>query len=176
MATDDDAPEPIEPDWVDMPRPVKTIGRPFPKGQSGNPSGKTKIAADVIRKMKERTDDAAEALFALLEHPDWEARKFAIETILRWGLGKPPTTPTTTAQQLPRSPEARLKALEDLLVRFAMDGDPTALKLSLAALAPDRYGRASGNDDGDDKPPPTRVNFVAQGAARPGHGLADSDE
>lgn len=46
------------------------IGRPFPKGQSGNPAGRTKITAeelDLIAACKERTPKALDTIDRIME-------------------------------------------------------------------------------------------------------------
>ncbi len=70
----------------------RVVGRPFKKGQSGNPSGRPKIVAHVRELAREHTADAiatlAEIMNEKLEHP--AARVAACKELLDRGYGKSP--------------------------------------------------------------------------------------
>lgn len=178
--TDDDKPglrlvppEPAAP--PKKPEPIRDhLGR-IPPGVSGNPGGRKKQQRDILDRISGQLDAAVTELGMMLMSPDFEERKFAVETILKWGLGTPPKRATTTSQEVPRSDEARLKALETMLMRFAMDGDERAMGKALAALAPEKYGPRGADDASDASTPPTRVVLVAKGEGRPDHLLKKDD-
>ena len=54
-----------------------TIGKPFKKGQSGNPGGRPKVIAEVKELAREYTGEAIETLVSIMTSPDR-------------GYGKPP--------------------------------------------------------------------------------------
>lgn len=166
------------PPGVDPPKPKPEpardhLGRLLP-GTSGNPGGRSKKQRDILDRISGQLDAAVTELGMMLMSPDFEERKFAVETILKWGLGTPPKRATTTAQEVPRSEEARLKALETMLMRFALDGDERAMGKALAALAPEKYGPQQADATGE-ATPPTRVVLVAKGEGRPEHLLKKDD-
>ena len=69
-----------------------TIGRPFKKGQSGNPGGRPKAVAEVKELARARTGDAIETLVSIMSNPKAApaARVSAANSILDRGYGKPP--------------------------------------------------------------------------------------
>lgn len=148
--------------------------KPFKKGQSGNPGGRPKATQDAWRALRAGLPDAVDELLKLIRGSDIEAKKWALDRFFRL-MGPPTKEPATTVQQVPRSEEAELAALEKLLTRFALDGDRDALLTRLAALAPEKYApRKAGDDDSGDGDKPTALVFdrLAPGEQpkRPGDG------
>jgi hypothetical protein len=69
-----------------------TIGRPFQKGQSGNPGGRPKAVAEVQELARQHTIDAVETLVSIMTNPKSApaARVSAANALLDRGYGKPP--------------------------------------------------------------------------------------
>jgi hypothetical protein len=72
----------------------RIVGRPFPKGQSGNPGGPPKQLRDVIELARSHTTDAIETLVAAMnsDSAPWGARIAAANAILDRGWGGPEQT------------------------------------------------------------------------------------
>ena len=69
-----------------------TIGKPFKKGQSGNPGGRPKVIAEVKELAREYTGEAIETLVSIMTSPKAApaARVSAANSLLDRGYGKPP--------------------------------------------------------------------------------------
>jgi hypothetical protein len=68
----------------------RVVGRPFQKGQSGNPGGRPKAIAEVIALAREMTTEAMLALKDIaLKGESEAARVSALNAILDRGWGKP---------------------------------------------------------------------------------------
>ena len=69
-----------------------TIGKPFKKGQSGNPGGRPNVIAEVKELAREYTGEAIETLVAIMTNPKAApaARVSAANSLLDRGYGKPP--------------------------------------------------------------------------------------
>lgn len=146
----------------------------FPKGTSGNPGGRPKATRDAWAAMRAGLPSAVDELLRLIEGTDLEAKKWALDRFFRL-MGPPPREPITPVQSVPRSDEATLTALEQLLTRYALDGDRSALMTRLASLAPEKYAPPKKGGDGDgDAQPGTLLSFerLAPGETppRPGDG------
>ena len=69
-----------------------TIGKPFKKGQSGNPGGRPKVVAEVKELAREHTGEAIKTLVSIMTNPKSApaARVSAANSLLDRGYGKPP--------------------------------------------------------------------------------------
>ena len=76
----------------------RIVGRPFPKGQSGNPGGRPKELRDVTELARSHTTDAIKTLVAAMnsDSAPWATRIAAANAILDRGWGKPRETVDTT--------------------------------------------------------------------------------
>jgi hypothetical protein len=68
------------------------IGKPFQKGQSGNPGGRPKVVAEVRELAREHTSKAVETLVSIMTNQKAApaARVSAANALLDRGYGKPP--------------------------------------------------------------------------------------
>ena len=68
------------------------IGKPFRKGQSGNPGGRPKVVAEVKELAREHTAEAIETLVSIMNDAKSApaARVSAANSLLDRGYGKPP--------------------------------------------------------------------------------------
>jgi hypothetical protein len=68
-----------------------TIGKPFQKGQSGNPGGRPKVVAEVKELAREHTAEAIQTLVSIMNDPKSApaARVSASNSLLDRGYGKP---------------------------------------------------------------------------------------
>jgi hypothetical protein len=69
-----------------------TIGKPFQKGQSGNPGGRPKVVAEVRELAREHTNEAVQTLVSIMTNQNAApaARVSAANALLDRGYGKPP--------------------------------------------------------------------------------------
>jgi len=69
-----------------------TIGKPFKKGQSGNPGGRPKVVAEVRELARAHTGEAVQTLVSIMTNPKCApaARVSAANALLDRGYGKPP--------------------------------------------------------------------------------------
>ena len=69
-----------------------TIGKPFKKGQSGNPGGRPKVVAEVRELARAHTGEAVQTLVSIMTDPKSApgARVSAANALLDRGYGKPP--------------------------------------------------------------------------------------
>jgi hypothetical protein len=69
-----------------------TIGKPFKKGQSGNPGGRPKVVSEVKELARAHTAEAIQTLVSIMTNPKSApaARVSAANALLDRGYGKPP--------------------------------------------------------------------------------------
>jgi hypothetical protein len=93
-----------------------TIGKPFKKGQSGNPGGRPKVIAGVKELAREHTAEAIETLVSIMTNPKSAdaARVSAANALLDRGYGKPPQhlTGESGVSYVARLPEVAKSAEE----------------------------------------------------------------
>jgi hypothetical protein len=92
------------------------IGKPFKKGQSGNPGGRPKVVAEVKELAREHTGKAIETLVSIMTNTKGApaARVSAANALLDRGYGKPPQhiTGDVAASYVARLPEPARSAEE----------------------------------------------------------------
>jgi len=103
----------------------KKVGRPFAKGQSGNPSGRPKVIGEVRDLAREHTLEAIATLADALKDIDGRVRVAAANALLDRAYGKPaqaitgpgggPVEMITTDVDLTRLTIAELTMMRDLL-------------------------------------------------------------
>lgn len=102
----------------------KVRGRPFKKGQSGNPGGRPKAAVDVRELARAHAPDAIKALVEALKDP--KTKVAAATAILDRGYGKPvQAVEGTEGPAIKVSVEDARNELERLITRFAPSSDET---------------------------------------------------
>src|SRR5262249_37802824 len=86
-----------------------TIGKPFQKGQSGNPGGRPKEIAEVKELARQHMPAAIDALVSIMNNPEASdaGRVSAANALLDRGCGKPPQH--ITGESVPASDQDRQK-------------------------------------------------------------------
>jgi Family of unknown function (DUF5681) len=113
-----------------------TIGKPFQKGQSGNPGGRPKAVAEIKDLARKHTDEALETLAAIMRNPKASAaaRVSAANALLDRGYGKPPQHITVDEgiSYVARLPEVAKSAKEwiaSVKVERSLPSDQASSKL-----------------------------------------------
>jgi hypothetical protein len=98
-------------------------GRPFQKGQSGNPSGRPKSDLTVMELAREHGPRAIEVLVEVMNNSKAtaSARAMAADRILDRAYGKPPQLTTTDAGQFRRACDMT----DDELAAIIAGGQPS---------------------------------------------------
>src|SRR6476619_5015818 len=112
---------------------MMTIGKPFKKGQSGNPGGRPKVAAEVKELARAHTGVAIESLVSIMTNAKSApaARVSAANALLDRGYGKPPQhltgeSGTSYVVRLPEvcaTAEEWIASIADRTVQQASTGD-----------------------------------------------------
>jgi hypothetical protein len=105
---------------------MKQRGRPFPKGQSGNPGGRPRELRDVIELARSHSADAIATLAKIMrnEQAPPAARLGAAAALLDRGYGKPCQSVDLTFQPpaLEKLSDEQLEQFEQLLMIAKPDG------------------------------------------------------
>jgi Family of unknown function (DUF5681) len=122
-----------------------TIGKPFKKGQSGNPGGRPKVVAEIKELARAHTGKAIETLVSIMDNPKAApaARVSAANALLDRGYGKPPQhiTGEVAASYVARLPTPAVNVTE-----WTKSLDSPALAQPTEAIA----NQLISNDDKDD--------------------------
>jgi hypothetical protein len=122
-----------------------TIGKPFKKGQSGNPGGRPKVVAEIKELARAHTGKAIETLVSIMDNPKAApaARVSAANALLDRGYGKPPQhiTGEVAASYVARLPTPAINVTE-----WTKSLDSPALAQPTEAIA----NQLISNDDKDD--------------------------
>lgn len=78
----------------------KGPGRPFPKGVSGNPSGRPAVVKDIQDLARQKTPQALAALESALANKSERVR--AAEVLLAYGYGRPTQPTEVTGEMIQR--------------------------------------------------------------------------
>jgi hypothetical protein len=95
----------------------------FKKGQSGNPTGRPKIPADVVALARAASPDAIRKQIALLESDDENVALKASQAILDRAYGRPMQNVTATV-----STQKAEELADDVLASIAFGGGDDALE------------------------------------------------
>jgi hypothetical protein len=108
------------------------IGKPFQKGQSGNPGGRPKVVAEVKELARAHTSEAVKTLVSIMNDPKCPpaARVSAANALLDRGYGKPPQYVTSQEASyfalLPRPCETAEEWMALVAPRKALTKDDNA--------------------------------------------------
>jgi hypothetical protein len=76
----------------DASAPLRVIGRPWSKGESGNPNGRPKSPVDIAELARQHGPRCIQVAAELLEDPDPRIRLAALVALLDRGFGRPAQT------------------------------------------------------------------------------------
>ena len=122
-------------------------GKPFPKGQSGNPSGRPKLPEEVRDRARSLSIEALETLAAIMKDTEAppSARVAAANVILDRGYGKPP-------QSLDVTPRRLFDEMSDAELAETL----AAVRQALADGAGEAVGEDAADSGGEGRPSPVR--------------------
>ena len=103
------------------------IGRPFKKGQSGNPGGRPKVVAEIRHLARERGPEAIAALVMVMKEGKSEAARVAAATaLLDRGWGRPMQSDETEVTYRYVVELPRILNKEEWLEKYGRSVEPTA--------------------------------------------------
>jgi|SRR5215469_7276788 len=95
----------------------RNLGRPWQKGQSGNPRGRSKVDFEIRALCREHTEEAVKALVLALKQPRY--RVAAAMGLLAYGYGRPPAANDV---ELPGDDDDRTITIKVVHVEPSVDG------------------------------------------------------
>jgi hypothetical protein len=126
--------------------PLRVIGRPWVKGESGNPNGRPKSPVDIAELARQYGPRCIEVAVELLDDADPRIRLAALIALLDRGFGRPAQAvssatdmPTLTLQHLVA---ARTFGAELAAERAAMEQHPTVINGEATTLPDDKQESA----------------------------------
>lgn len=106
----------------------RSVGRPFPPGKSGNPSGRPKAVHDFQKLAREATPAAFQRLVELSNSRNQLVAVRACELIVSWGVGRPQQSVALAASgPLPESFVGAARAVLEQAIAAAEAKDVPAL-------------------------------------------------
>ena len=127
-----------------------TIGKPFKKGQSGNPGGRPKVVAEVKELAKEHTVEAIQTLVSIMTNPKFApaARVSAANALLDRGYGRPAqhVTGEVAASYVARLPEPA-KSAEEWIASLADAPNKPLLSAPVCRQDEDKANKAKDIND-----------------------------
>ena len=131
-----------------------TIGKPFQKGQSGNPGGRPKVVAEVKELARKHTGKAIETLVSIMANPKAApaARVSAANALLDRGYGRPAQhiTGDIATSYVARLPTPAINATEWAKTLHEPNVVVPLDRPALALLSDDSYKPLISNDDKDE--------------------------
>jgi hypothetical protein len=118
---------------ADASKAKRPPGRPFVKGQSGNPGGRPKMPEELKEAMRGLADKAIRVLSEAMDDDDRRVRVMAANAVLDRAYGKPAQTLNAKVEGVDIA-EAHLQALQNL-TRSGNTAEQAAKLLTLAAGA-----------------------------------------
>ncbi len=100
---------------ADQPKKRRGPGKPFAKGQSGNPSGVSKEAVELRAMFRQGVPEAFARIMDLLRTGEPEDVRFAIGKILDFGLSKPAQEVDMTQGHRDEAGDFKSRTTEELI-------------------------------------------------------------
>lgn len=112
--------------------------KPFQKGQSGNPGGKSKAQAECLALAREKSVEAMQRLTELVHDPDPRVALIASDKVLEraWGKPKEQKDEPKPALDLSKAPPEALQLIRQALAMIAMAAPATRSEVPDAVIVP----------------------------------------